>query len=594
MYSERCLPCSPSGAEAAGNSRGKFVSLRPHKQVWRSSLLAMSALLLSTGLASCAPTGPTNGPPDLATLRSTKSSFYGQQSLDEATAVGNGTRQPVLDFTVEGTPPSIFVNYVVPDTQASAFAAAAALPPGFSLAKMQILESDPEPRYWLSLNVYRVSGLTTGLRAEWSTYVNDGSATRFMILRARASEGSIDPIGPLALPEPFGHSVDSAGLITTAMNKTVPGPLGPVLTGQNLFTSTIQMPPSAQRNYVVPTRSWVGANDFIYWTNGVNDRTFHNSTSHSAPLISIDTADVTLADDTEWAPFVDPVPGHVLVYLDKLQFMISPWWNVTEPDGRVDPNTRATLFDLKKTMYSGLMTINALGVIGGTTEPIVQSAVVSSPQSVYWHWKVPASQLSAFETAAHLPAGLTLAEIRLQEGDPAPAQWLTLNVYKSSGATTEYRAEWTTYVNDGTSRGPRTFVLESSASAPVLDPIHLFAPASAVSHWLIGASYSTVVGTGPTAFSSSVPLPSQGPPTVLPHRDFVGAGDLRYWSNGVADRVFAESTVLDEKISVDPSLVSIANGGAWSAFVAASPDLVWIDRFGVDRVTNPWWNLNGL
>ena len=62
----------------------------------------------------------------------------------------------------------------------------------------------------------------------------------------------------------------------------------------------------------------------------------------------------------------------------------------------------------------------------------------------------------------------------------------------------------------------------------------------------------------------------------------------------MADRVFAESTVLDEKISVDPSLVSIANGGAWSAFVAASPDLVWIDRFGVDRVTNPWWNLNGL
>jgi hypothetical protein len=45
---------------------------------------------------------------------------------------------------------------------------------------------------------------------------------------------------------------------------------------------------------------------------------------------------VTLADDTDWAPFIDPEPAHVLVYLDELRFKISPWWNVTDVDGRVD------------------------------------------------------------------------------------------------------------------------------------------------------------------------------------------------------------------------------------------------------------------
>ncbi len=104
----------------------------------------------------------------------------------------------------------------------AAFASAVDLPPGFSLAKVRILESDPVPRYWLSLNVYRVSGITTGLRAEWSTYVDDGSGTpRFMIVVARAADGSIDPIGPLAPPEPFSHSLGTNGVISTAMNKTV-------------------------------------------------------------------------------------------------------------------------------------------------------------------------------------------------------------------------------------------------------------------------------------------------------------------------------------------------------------------------------------
>ena len=34
-----------------------------------------------------------------------------------------------------------------------------------------------EPEYLLTLNVYRVSGITNGLRAEWSTYIADPDGT---------------------------------------------------------------------------------------------------------------------------------------------------------------------------------------------------------------------------------------------------------------------------------------------------------------------------------------------------------------------------------------------------------------------------------
>ena len=239
-----------------------------------------------------------------------------------------------------------------------------------------------------------------------------------------------------------------------------------------------------------PTREWVTANDFIYWLNGVNDRIFHNSTSHSAPLISIDLADVALDDDSEWAPFVDPVPGHVLVYLDKIQFMIGPWWNVTEPDGLVDPSTRAALLDLKKSMYGGLSSISALSVQTGNAEPIIQSAVEDTPPAVYWHWQIPNEELADFQAAVQVPNGLALAPVRLQDGDAAAAHWLTLTVQRVSGAESGLRAEWTTYVADGA--GIRTLVLESRADHPALDPVNIvdasfpFTAAYPVAHAVAG------------------------------------------------------------------------------------------------------------
>ena len=77
-------------------------------------------VLVGAVLAACAPSGPTAS--DNATLRYVKQTVFGQQASDDANLIGVGAKQPVLDFTVEDTPPSIFVNWVVPDGQAADFA----------------------------------------------------------------------------------------------------------------------------------------------------------------------------------------------------------------------------------------------------------------------------------------------------------------------------------------------------------------------------------------------------------------------------------------------------------------------------------------
>lgn len=547
----------------------------------------------ATVAAACVPAG---GPNDLATLRQVKASVYGAKAQTLATQIAAGLAQPAVGFTVENTPPSIFVNRVVPDAQAAAFESFIGLPPGFSLAKVKILESDAAAHYWLSLNVYRVSGITTGLRAEWNTYVDDGSGVpRFMIIQARAAEGSLDPIGPLAPPEPFQHSL-SGDVISTAMNKTVIQNGVPVNTPDNLFNSTINLPDPVDRQFVTPTREWAGANDFIYWMNGVNDRTFYNSTAQNASMISVDLGDVALTDDSEFVPYVEAVPEHVLVYLNKIEFVVSPWWNITETDGRVSPATISTLRPIKSQIYGGLASQQALGVQTGTVDPLFFTAVEESPESVYWHWQVPPANLAAFESLADLPPGTTLAPVRLQEDDVAAAQWLTLQVSNVSGNGTGLRAEWTTTVDDGD--GIRTLVLEGRATFPWLDADNVpnattpYTQPYPITHTVGGGVVDTTIGTGPDAFASSFVVPAPGPTTtVLATRDWVGSTDLRYSNNGIADRVLYDSSDLQPKISVDPVGVSLTDGGVWTALVGTSPDRVWVDQIGRDLVVGPWWNL---
>jgi hypothetical protein len=90
---------------------------------------------------------------------------------------------------------------------------------------------------------------------------------------------------------------------------------------------------------------------------------------------------------------------------------------------------------------------------------------------------------------------------------------------------------------------------------------------------------------------SSFELPAPARPRQVPSRRWVGTADLRYWSNGVGDRLFTDSSTLDPKASIDPAGVSMTDGGPWAAFTAGGPDRVWVDQREVGQITNPWWTL---
>ena len=93
------------------------------------------------------------------------------------------------------------------------------------------------------------------------------------------------------------------------------------------------MPEGVEASDSVRTAAeWVTANDLIYWRNGIRDRTFYDAGMAAPALWHIDGASdaVEVSDASPWATFCEPIPRHVLVHGDAIEFVIQPWENVDQ------------------------------------------------------------------------------------------------------------------------------------------------------------------------------------------------------------------------------------------------------------------------
>lgn len=252
--------------------------------------------------------------------RLAKRALYAGLTMQSALGVLAGTQQPLLPFVVLDDPPSVFFNYEIEAERADELAAYLELPPGFELAPVAIVEGE-EPRLFLSLNVYAVDGLggaLSGNRAEWSVYVSkDGGRPSFMVVEARSSAPSLDPVDWFTDATPLEHARTERGIVSDIESE-----------GSTTFRSLIGQGGLRTAVPVFPTTSWAAANDRIYWRNGVADRVYYDGLLTDTELLSVDPAAVRTFDDSVWSAFIDPQPVHVLVYQTRLELVISPWYNV--------------------------------------------------------------------------------------------------------------------------------------------------------------------------------------------------------------------------------------------------------------------------
>ena len=240
--------------------------------------------------------------------------MYSQMMVYSGFRIAIGKDQPLVQFKVEMDPPSVYWVYRIKPSEIDSLTQKLRIPSNLSLTPVRCLDTD-EPSYYLALNAYRVSGLVNGVRAEWSVFVRDSTNTpRYMIVDARSSNNSMDPVSIITKASTILHKREG-NVIRTQVGD-----------GAAAFVSTITLP--EQSPSVHSSAEWVTANDYIYWGNGICDRTFYNAGLANTKVSLINSKNAVINDGTFWAQFVEPDPVHILILNNAIEFVVSPWENV--------------------------------------------------------------------------------------------------------------------------------------------------------------------------------------------------------------------------------------------------------------------------
>ncbi len=241
--------------------------------------------------------------------------LYSQLYQRDAFRLIFGTTKPLLPFKVEADPPSVYFNFEIAPKRVAKLRKELDLP--YPLAKIRCLE-DEDPFYCLTLNTYRVSGLAYGIRAEWSVYIEDDHGTaRYLVVEALSDTPSLDGVNLVTMSGEVTHTGDETAIDTSA-----------VAADGGRFSARCRAPGSGPLVRAAP--EWIEANDYIYWLNGICDRTFYDSGLVNAKTRLVRPKNVEIEDSTRWSDMVRPRPKHVIVFENAIEFAISPWWNLDE------------------------------------------------------------------------------------------------------------------------------------------------------------------------------------------------------------------------------------------------------------------------
>ena len=241
--------------------------------------------------------------------------LYSQLYLRDVFLLMFGRSKPLVPFKVEETPPSIYFNFELDPARVAGLQAELDLP--FPLAPIRCIEGE-DPFYCLTLNIYRVSGLVNGIRAEWSLYIEDaGGKPRYLVVEAQSDVGSLDSVNLLTKPGEVTHREVNGSLDSVAVDES-----------GGRFMASCSSRSSGPLIQVAP--EWVEANDYIYWLSGVCDRTFYDSGMARPTTRLVDPQNVKIEDTTRWSGMALPEPKHVIVYENAIEFAMSPWWNMDE------------------------------------------------------------------------------------------------------------------------------------------------------------------------------------------------------------------------------------------------------------------------
>ncbi|MCU0663459.1 MAG: hypothetical protein MUC50_14175 [Myxococcota bacterium] len=583
-------------------------------------------------------------PEETATLIGARSQAFGGMQLRDSVpgyvlsgnpqdfSVGavNGSAQPIFELNADD---QIIIHWNVPDSMASAFAAALALPASMQLTPIAPLEND-ELGYTITLNVFKSSGLSTGNKAEWKTYVTVGGdpTPRALVFDKQSSEAGIDPIEVLSIPTgPVDWSI-SNGVAT-----------GLIVDQANYLSITVPQVNLQPRSQDIEVLS---AADTTYSLMSTPVKMYYNSSVARGKVNATDVNVAQITGNMPWLAFTGevksilfPPSGKMLTQPLASVYMPADFFQETaygsfvmnilgsfqpgSPNPPITPEQGFPMlmqqFGPNPTLVFGLMSFyNALGVMQGQV-PLLSFKTAANPKPLFINYLIPKKNVKAFE-AAFVPAGYKLSKIKFVHQQKNPEYAISLNIYKLEGNSAEtsgYRAEWSTYVKKDGDPHPRFMILKAVSTAPGLDPVYaaahydpsnfmsIFSPPAVVQYTSDSGALSVTVGTlnagcviDPTSCVmeellayAMIQIPANAVP-ASPTAAWMAANDSMFWTNGVADLAYFDATVNDAELLVfKPKNTDVLVDSNFAGFVEPTPMSIILFGSGQNFALKAWGNI---
>ncbi len=533
------------------------------------------------------PASPLDGSPEatLAVRNVAKKLFVGMEANDYAEGVSSTGNAPWIDLIIKSeadgdTPPApgaVFFRWRFRDRAAREAFARDVLPPGFTLAPTQFLESDdPEGEYFVALMLYIAGGgsIVDGARAEWDVFVSPPAGAdpdsparpRYMIIQALSANVSFDPTTLLSEANPVSYEIDGDEVVAN-VSERVEGEDVPV------FTSSFPLPDPDTAEPVRWTAEMAIANDYMHWPNGVYDHIVYNATTYNWEGRYVDTERTTIDDRSRWAQYIEPELLDATYYLNTLEYVASPLANLDSPYLDVTPAQRADLLAFKDNGHQrGVMRGRVEQLFQGTGDAYVGFEVPNEVPTTYYDFDV--TDPDGLEEALDLPDGVSLMPTTRFEGEPEGYR-LTLGVRQVEDAPEGTTAQWSVVVDDGSGR-PRQQVVDLMTEDFAADPVGIVALPSDVRHRLADGVIRTRLSSPTVSFDATVPTAGSTEEAVT--MDWVESGDEVCVTGGACDRYFYDAETLDVPVhrATDVTVDEVTT--PWDEFVDATPTVFYRDN----------------
>lgn len=270
-------------------------------------------------------------PDALEVRQNTKNGMNFMMTLLRAFGVLQGKKNPYMDFIVKNEPPSLFVNYRIHPDKVDDLRQYLGLPEHIKLMPVACTTSD-KPEYLITLNCYLVyipdldqwptQNIANALRAEWSIYFDRGDGRpSYMIFDSQTDKFTMDPVSIVVPPDKFTYTDTDGHLEIELSNRYTP-----------FFSFDCDMK-KAKIEEKLPDPTWIAANDYVYWSNGVRDTVFYNGEVVDRPIYEVDSKFCKIDNHLPWMQYLDSDYCQVLMLSEGAQFVISQWSNLKENGG---------------------------------------------------------------------------------------------------------------------------------------------------------------------------------------------------------------------------------------------------------------------